>query len=390
MAFPTGWTLLQKCIIDNTKVSGSSDLTNFPVLLTEANILSATFDNTDNGGGDVRFSSDLAGNTQLACEVVKWDTSTDKAEVWVKIPTVEYDADTVFYLWGDNTGQSQPSASDTYGSQAVWSGYAPVLHLNGTDGATSTTDSSSGGKTFTFGGNAQIDTDYKPWGQSSALFDGNGDYIETADSADFAFGSGEFTIDVWYRRAGGDGTRRGISNQVDSTAASTNQGHLLAHWGTGSDGVPTNGIAGRIDSGSSSYWINSNSGITDSNWHKITLVRRSNTLYMHVDGVQQTATANLTGVTANDSAYKLALGKLGESTYWYLNGSLKEYRIIKGTGRTADWITTEYNNQNSPSTFITESAVSDIKKVIGVAQASLKKVTGIVNANVKKILGVQN
>ena len=43
MAFPTGWNSKHKLTIDNTKVSGSSNLTNFPVYLSGDNFLSDVF-----------------------------------------------------------------------------------------------------------------------------------------------------------------------------------------------------------------------------------------------------------------------------------------------------------------------------------------------------------
>lgn len=48
-------------------------------------------------------------------------------------------------------------------------------------------------------GNAQIDTAKKAVGISSALFDGNGDYLTTPDSDDWNLGTKDFTIDVWVR-----------------------------------------------------------------------------------------------------------------------------------------------------------------------------------------------
>ena len=72
-----------------------------------------------------------------------------------------------------------------------------LLHLDGTDASTTFTDES--GKTWTANGNAQIDTAQSKFGGASGLFDGTGDRIYTASHADFDFGSGNFTIDMWCR-----------------------------------------------------------------------------------------------------------------------------------------------------------------------------------------------
>ena len=74
-----------------------------------------------------------------------------------------------------------------------------MLHMNGTDGSTVFTDSSPYARPITVGGNAQIDTAQSVFGGASGLFDGTGDYLTVADSADFAFGTGNFTMDWWVR-----------------------------------------------------------------------------------------------------------------------------------------------------------------------------------------------
>lgn len=66
-----------------------------------------------------------------------------------------------------------------------------VLMLHG-DG-----DSSETSKSFTVYGNPQI-TDTIKFSQSG-VFDGNGDYLSVADSSDWDFGTGTFSIDAWVK-----------------------------------------------------------------------------------------------------------------------------------------------------------------------------------------------
>jgi len=127
MAFPVGWSK-QKIKIDITDLSLSADVTDYPYLLTEDAFKDRVFSLSDDGGGDLRFSSDAAGNTRLPCEIVTWNTSTKKAEIWVKIPTVVHDAPFYIYVWYDNTGETQPARDEAYGSDSVWTGYEAVYH----------------------------------------------------------------------------------------------------------------------------------------------------------------------------------------------------------------------------------------------------------------------
>lgn len=53
----------------------------------------------------------------------------------------------------------------------------------------------------TVGGDAQTDTDQFKFESASCLLDGDGDYLEIPDSAHWYMGTGDFTIDGWFRFA---------------------------------------------------------------------------------------------------------------------------------------------------------------------------------------------
>ena len=74
-----------------------------------------------------------------------------------------------------------------------------LLHCNGADASTTFTDSSSSPHTVTRNGNAQVDTAQSKFGGAALLLDGVDDYLILDGSSDFAFGTGDFTIDLWFR-----------------------------------------------------------------------------------------------------------------------------------------------------------------------------------------------
>ena len=87
-------------------------------------------------GGDICFTSDSAGTTQLPVELVSIDTSAKTAEIWVAVPLTAA-TDATIYVWYGNGGTTlaQPAPIDTYGSQAVWStvgSITSVWHLGET------------------------------------------------------------------------------------------------------------------------------------------------------------------------------------------------------------------------------------------------------------------
>jgi len=72
-----------------------------------------------------------------------------------------------------------------------------LLHFNGADAGTTFTDES--GKGWTPAGDAQLDAAQKVFGTAAGLFDGTGDFMSSPYTADFDFGTGEYTIDLWVR-----------------------------------------------------------------------------------------------------------------------------------------------------------------------------------------------
>lgn len=126
MAFPTGWGRRCKLTIQSSQVD--SNLSNFRVYLNEDTLPSEMFDADGsyyalNGGGDIRFSSDEAGSTRLACDVNDFTTDNDPANgtasIWVLVASVASGADTDIYVWYHKAGETQPAADEAYGSEAA-------------------------------------------------------------------------------------------------------------------------------------------------------------------------------------------------------------------------------------------------------------------------------
>lgn len=197
MAFPTGWSRKCKLTIQNAQVPGA--LTDFPVPVLRTNLPDEICDpsgsnNAQTDGGDIRFSSDVTGTAQLACEVVSFghDTTTgagDAAvEIHVKVPSVSATVDTDIYIWYNTAGtDSQPAVSDTYGRDAVWSnGYEAVLHLQEAVNNTANGYADSTGNGHDGTGNSMALSESACQMGNGQNFDGSADYITLSGTFDLS------------------------------------------------------------------------------------------------------------------------------------------------------------------------------------------------------------
>ena len=201
------------------------------------------------------------------------------------------------------------------------------LALDGTDGATSTTDDSNYNHPVVFNGTAQLDTAQKKNGTSSLLLDGNSDYISVADDPTLDFGGNDYTVECHVRFNGDPGTAQMAF--VSKWAAPTQWSYyfglrnneLVAFDSTvGSDG---NAILAEA-------W--NPAGAT---WYHIAFCREydgvgGSDMRVFVDGIQQ-GTDNPIGVIAVwDSSTDVRIGSFEASPFDYLNGWIDNVIITKG------------------------------------------------------------
>jgi hypothetical protein len=95
------------------------------------------------------------------------------------------------------TGAKLVLAKDFISVDPDFASVSLLLHGDGTNGSTTITDSSPTPKTVTAVGDAQISTAQSKFGESSLLIDGTGDRLDSSNSADFTFGTQNYTIEGW-------------------------------------------------------------------------------------------------------------------------------------------------------------------------------------------------
>lgn len=196
-----------------------------------------------------------------------------------------------------------------------------LLHMDGADGSTVFRDEC--GKTVTAYGNAQIDTAQSKFGGASGLFDGTGDYLIVPDSADFDFGTGDFTVDFWgYNLAGPNGAVVQLADgETGSSIGYISGGNLVCYLASISGSF-------NIAAGAS---MGAAPGL---NWVHYALVRSGSNFYTFRNGVQQSTWSSSASIympvgNLNIGRYRALDG----TSLFYLSGSIDELRISKGIAR---------------------------------------------------------
>ena len=209
------------------------------------------------------------------------------------------------------------------GSGATWDTYTKLmLHCDGDDASPTFTDEI--GKTVTRNGTAQIDTAQKKFGTGSGLFDGDSDYLSLADSDDWAFGSGDFTIDCWVRFASlSAATQPTIVEQYQDA-----NNFWLFWYQVDATKLQFLSRVGGVDE--AFYYCTWNPSINT--WYHLSLVRSGSVIYMFINGVSISVTVATAIGTLTDFTGSLYIGERGDGSF-YLNGWLDEFRISKGIAR---------------------------------------------------------
>jgi hypothetical protein len=229
---------------------------------------------------------------------------------------------------------SLTQSSATTGQVVAWSGSAwtaanidggtagglasLLLHFDGANGLTTFTDSSSNNYSVTRGGSATISTAQSKFGGSSLLVTGGDDCVTVPAGSNFAYGTGDFTIEAWiYRTSTSDSA---------TVFAQTEDG--------------TNYVLLAVDSDGTVFFIGTDSGGGDAiegpagnlvavnAWHHIAVARSSGYVKVYCDGVGGTATENTTNFS--DTTRVPTVGRYTHTSDIAFVGYIDELRVVKG------------------------------------------------------------
>jgi len=332
--YNASWPYRTKLTIEADYVD--ADLTDFPVYV-DLNDLPAAFHSHVNqtDARDIRVTKG-DGSTELPREVVFYTAASDTGELHFKYTgTLSGSTDTSVYIYYGNSGASDYAIDATYGAENVWDdNYVLVQHFNETSGThydSTQYDNDSTAISVTTQGSAT--------GKIGGADDLNGttDYIKIDDSDSLDLTTA-LTFSVWAYVDAYDVSYPRILSKEPSTDANpynlmlenSRQVFLGLNWG------------------SSGVYAHSTGTISSSAWQYVAVNWTSGDNDFFLNGSYSAPDTNLTGTITTNTNH-LYIGN-NSSTNRNFDGKLDEIRISKSV-RASTWISTEYDNQNTPGTF---------------------------------------
>ena len=316
--YNTSWNYRVALTIDHTKVSGT--LTNFPVLVNITN--SALQQYAQTNGNDILFTSS-DGTNKLSHEIESYTSSNGLLIAWVNVPILSSAADTNLYLYYGNS-----SATNQQNVAATWDpNFKGVWHMNN-----SFTDSTSNSNNGTNSGTISA---------AGKIANGRG-FVRSNGVAYITIpglmgSSSNITLSAWAYLTSIDTKGAEIINLGDCVFMGQNNTNAFGGFYNGSNWSATSSSTNLIGTG----------------WRYVayTFDNAGHSQSLYVDGVQIGSSTFTTSISYAGLGANTIIGKQGNGGAGYsFDGTMDEVRV-SSTSRSAAWIWTEFNNQNSPATF---------------------------------------
>lgn len=331
--YSSSWLYCKKITIDHTKVS--STLTNFPVLFDN---ISVDFNRAQLDGDDFIFVKD--GNLTKYNHAIEY-FSSNRLIAWVNITTLSSTIDTILWLYYGN-----PSCSNQQNNSGTWkNSYKLVHHMNDTTTSKISDMSINNYDGTKKGANEPIITTSGKI-EDAQSYDGTNDYVSMGNVLPFER-TDTFSGSAWIYLDNNGSSERGIISKyyLKGWVLYFYMGRLLLNlYNQGSYRclVKTTNVVLVTN-----CWINVAFTYTGS------ALASGITIYINGSSVSTTTVWDtLNGYTIVGTEY-LYIGASGSDSLrrWFLDGIIDEVRVLNIV-LNSSWISTEYNNQKYPNTFL--------------------------------------
>ena len=330
--------------------TGRTTLANFPVLVRLSDVSGFDFADFSTPAAELRFT-DAAGNN-LNYEIDTWDSTANKALVWVSVPSLSGTTTEIRAYYGPSSTSGLPSVS----SDAVWSsaGYVGVWHFNEQNADGSYPDATGRGATA-----SRIAGDATPNAPTSATPSPNGTTyhvansvlaVASANTASWTFSSTGYSVEAWLIPTGN-------YNRMFVQTTGMNTGNAFAFGPT--EVYQMSGEFGGYAGG----WTSAVASQSD--WRFVTGVwansGKSFATRTCVNGSNQAGTKDKVAVDFDSTGMALTGRNGTDQGSTVMNFSVDEIRVRTGE-TSSDWMDANYATQNNPG-FLTASSVMDCRSV---------------------------
>lgn len=310
--------------VQGGQVSGASH-TDFPVFV-DLNRLGVT---TLAEAQSIRVYADSGKTTEWAREIVS------ATEMHVKVPSLT--SSTEIYIDWDGV-RSDYATTDTYGRNTVWN-FNIVMHLEN-DGVNSVDGGSPSVNTVSY-------TTGK-LGVSATQTDGSNRGFDWATT--YSLSSAPISHSAWFKTVRNSAEGNGGMGLIIYTRPSSPYYSIYLNMVMGS----VSGDRGKVrfylrNTSSVNYDCLSPSAYNDGNWHFARGVYNGSTMKLYIDGAE---VQSIAASGTPQSSQKTTIGTNWDeaaSDVW--DGEYDEIRSTDNFEPSADWVATEYNNQNNEAAF---------------------------------------
>lgn len=346
-AYPNGYSYCKTVTISTTTmISGTSNLTNYPFMLSITDADLKTVGNSgkvqNSSGYDIIFVNASAcdgSGSNLTWDTERYTATSGALIAWIKFATLHYNSNEVIAMYFGN------SSISTYQSTAssVWSAYSAVYHFdNGT--TLNRNDATANANNLSTGGTANP--------------------TATTGKID---GGGSFTMPTPYSTGTplSKTSPTGLSNSFPIAletwlqASHDTVGYAyLVQASVFSGGTNIVTLAIEANSDKVYYYQNSaiklgTTAVRDGTWHHVVIVfSSSSSVSLYIDGNSDTIAQPSGAFSPNAAAIYIAALDNTVSNQGNYAGLLDEVRL-SNIDLSADWIKTEYRNQSAPATYTT-------------------------------------
>jgi len=273
---------------------------------------------------------------------ITWERAADND--LVAVSAIEVDGEILIDGYNNSTG---------YGTNG--------FHLPFSDNSSNAalgTDSSGNSNTWTVN-NLVAE---QPTTLPGVAFDGSGDYLSIPSNSDFAFGTGDFTLEYF----------------INTTDTSFNVMHPDSETGTGYWGhiVQSSSFNWNDAYNASNKWNVNASSILDGKWHHCAICRASGTTKVFFDGVSQSASGgSFSDSTDYNGVDGWEIGGSGNLNDF--DGLFSNFRILKGTAL----YTANFTPPTAPLTNVTNTKLLCCQSSSSATAATVSPGTITANGN---------